>query len=61
VTIVGINALVLHHNEKVFPEPKKFTPERWLESEEEALLEMGKSFFAFGAGSRTCVLARISV
>jgi cytochrome P450 len=60
-TIVGINAWVLHYDEKVFPEPEKFTPERWLERGEKKLLEMEKSFFAFGAGSRTYLGKNISL
>jgi cytochrome P450 len=54
-TIVGINAWVLHNDPNVFPDPEKFEPERWLESSEEKLQEMERSFFAFGAGSRTCI------
>jgi cytochrome P450 len=54
-TIVGINAWVLHYNPEVFPNPEKFEPERWLESSEEKLQEMERSFFVFGAGSRTCI------
>ena len=60
-TIVGINAWVLHYNQKTFPEPEKFIPERWLESSEEKLAEMEKSFFAFGAGTRTCLGKHISM
>jgi cytochrome P450 len=60
-TIVGINAWVLHYDEKVFPEPEKFIPERWLDSDKKKLAEMEKSFFSFGAGSRTCVGKNISL
>ncbi|KAJ5777243.1 pisatin demethylase [Penicillium odoratum] len=60
-TIVGINAWVLHRNGKIFPDPDSFIPERWLESSSEALKEMEKSFFTFGAGSRTCIGKNISL
>ena len=60
-TIVGINAWVLHYDEKVFPEPYKFLPERWIESTPEHLKEMNKSWFAFGAGARSCVGKNISI
>ncbi|KAL4746079.1 hypothetical protein BDW72DRAFT_185667 [Aspergillus terricola var. indicus] len=58
---VGINAWALHHDEKVFPSPEAFIPERWLESPPAKLKEMEQSFFAFGAGSRTCVGKNISL
>ncbi|KAJ5267147.1 hypothetical protein N7478_009955 [Penicillium angulare] len=60
-TTVGINAWVLHHDPKVFPDPEEFIPERWLDSNIEKLKEMEQSFFAFGAGSRTCVGKNISL
>lgn len=60
-TTVGINAWVLHHDPRVFPDPESFVPERWLESSPEKLKEMEQSFFAFGAGSRTCVGKNISL
>lgn len=54
-TIVGVNAWVVHHDPAVFPEPDKFHPERWIESGPDELKRMEASFFAFGAGSRTCI------
>jgi cytochrome P450 len=60
-TIIGINAWVLHYDEKVFPKPEKFMPERWLDSDERKVAEMERSFFAFGAGSRTCIGKNISL
>lgn len=60
-TTVGINAWVLHHDPTVFLDPESFVPERWLESSPEKLKQMEQSFFAFGAGSRTCVGKNISL
>ncbi|KAL4975564.1 cytochrome P450 [Aspergillus desertorum] len=60
-TTVGINAWALHHDGRVFPDPEAFIPERWLESTPAKLKEMEQSFFAFGAGSRTCVGKNISL
>ena len=60
-TIVGVNAWVVHRDPVVFPEPEQFLPERWIESGAEKLKEMEASFFAFGAGSRTCIGKNISL
>lgn len=60
-TIVGMNAWVLHYDEKVFPDPYQFLPERWIESLPEHLKKMNKSSFAFGAGSRTCLGKSIGI
>ena len=60
-TIVGVNAWVVHRDPVVFPEPEKFLPERWIESGADKLKEMEASFFAFGAGSRTCIGKNISL
>ncbi|KAL2070498.1 hypothetical protein VTL71DRAFT_13524 [Oculimacula yallundae] len=60
-TIVGINAWALHYDEVVFPNPETFIPERWIENSESKLREMERSFFAFGAGSRTCTGKNLSL
>ncbi|ODV87035.1 hypothetical protein CANARDRAFT_27370 [[Candida] arabinofermentans NRRL YB-2248] len=60
-TIVGINAWVLHHDERVFENPDDFIPERWLESSPEQLKKMEKSIFTFGFGSRSCVGKNVSL
>ncbi|KAL5361449.1 cytochrome P450 [Aspergillus floccosus] len=60
-TVVGINAWVLHQNPDVYPNPEVFVPERWLESSPAELKAMEQSFFAFGAGSRTCIGKNISL
>ena len=59
-TVVGVNAWVTHHDPKVFPNPDQFIPERWTDSCDERKAEMERSFFAFGAGPRTCIGRNIS-
>ncbi|KAF5010518.1 hypothetical protein FDECE_3335 [Fusarium decemcellulare] len=60
-TIVGVNAWVTQHDPDVFPNPEKFEPERWLDASEEHLKMMEQSFFAFGAGTRTCIGRHIAI
>ncbi|CAD5124690.1 DgyrCDS12955 [Dimorphilus gyrociliatus] len=48
----------LHHDEKIFPEPYKFKPERYLEENGEFVAPghpCRKALFAFGAGRRVCL------
>ena len=57
---VSAASYVLHHDPQVFPSPSEWDPLRWLESPQapgapEKRGRMGKSFIAFGSGSRTCV------
>lgn len=52
-TIVSCQAWSVHQlNEDVFVRGDTFLPERWLDSE--AVLEMNRLFFSFGAGGRGC-------
>jgi cytochrome P450 len=57
-SIVGCSAYELHFNEHVFPNPFNFQPERWLE--ENVTSEAKDSFFAFGAGSRSCIAKNLA-
>lgn len=59
-TIVGVNPYCLMHNEKYFPEPFQFRPERWLDDEgdEEKRRAPGlarKAFSPFAAGETGCL------
>ena len=58
-SIVGCSAYELHFNEHVFPNPFGFQPERWLE--ENVTTEAKDSFFAFGAGSRSCIAKNLAM
>ncbi|KAL6154830.1 hypothetical protein ACJQWK_01335 [Exserohilum turcicum] len=55
-TIIGCSAYELHFNPAVFPQPRVFSPERWLNPTEDML----KYWFAFGAGSRACIARNLA-
>ena len=41
-------------NPTIFPQPKEFLPERWLNADADQLATMDSYFLAFGAGPRKC-------
>lgn len=55
-TQVGVNIYALQHNEKYFPDPYRFRPERWLPSEtpESQRQLMHEAFTPFSIGYRGC-------
>ncbi|RYP47706.1 hypothetical protein DL768_006296 [Monosporascus sp. mg162] len=55
-TQVGVGIYALHHNERYFPAPFAYTPERWLASEtsEDQRKLMHDAFAAFSLGPRSC-------
>jgi len=57
-TLVGCSAYQLHFDESVFQDAKRFCPERWLENVSD---EMNKSWFAFGAGPRSCIAKNLAI
>lgn len=56
-TSVSISAYVAHRDPKVFPEPEKFKPERWLG---EDARDLQAAFITFSAGARGCIGRNIS-
>ncbi|OQV05155.1 hypothetical protein CLAIMM_09940 [Cladophialophora immunda] len=61
-TNVFMSAPVLHSDKRVFgPDADLYRPERWIESSEEQLKVMERSFLAFGHGVRTCIGKNISI
>lgn len=52
---VSAMAYTLHRIEDVFPDPEKFSPDRWLTASSEQLKEMHRHFWAFGSGGRMCI------
>lgn len=46
-TVVGVNPAVVHYDTDIYgPDAANFRPERWLESSEEQLKAMNRSFLA---------------
>ena len=57
-SLVGCSAYELHLDERIFPNPLAFQPERWLERS--ATAEMARDWFAFGAGPRACIARNLA-
>jgi len=51
-TPVGMTSVQIHHNAAIFPNSKKFEPERWLDGKNKAI---DKYMISFTAGSRQCL------
>ncbi len=51
--LVLLNEFIVHHDERWFPDPYKFDPERWTPEAKEARPKF--SYFPFGGGTRTCI------
>jgi cytochrome P450 len=54
---VGVGVYSLHHNPAYWPEPYKYEPGRWLQSDDlRSPIESDRKAYApFGAGPRSCV------
>lgn len=50
-TPVGMTALLMHLDEKVYPQPKTFNPDRWSED----VKPSDKTFAPFSRGTRICL------
>ncbi|NP_001104826.1 cytochrome P450 Cyp6AU1 [Bombyx mori] len=57
-TLVLIPPLAFHHDEKIYPEPEKFDPERF--SVENHKSRHACAFLSFGIGPRTCIGIRLA-
>jgi cytochrome P450 len=52
-SILLMSQFVMHHNEKYFPNPFEFDPERWTPEAKESRPKF--SYFPFGGGPRICI------
>ncbi|KAF2875491.1 trichodiene oxygenase [Massariosphaeria phaeospora] len=52
-TPVGMTILLLHMNETLYPEPKRFNPDRWMDPDVRREAERG--FAPFSRGTRNCL------
>jgi len=49
-----MTAVIMHHNEKLFPDSEKFIPERWVERDG-GTPSLERYLVSFGKGSRQCI------
>jgi cytochrome P450 len=54
-TAIGMSAFINHNNEELFPEPEKYEPERWIDSQGKPNYAMEKYIMSFSKGSRQCI------
>ncbi|KAI1193053.1 cytochrome P450 [Nemania serpens] len=52
-TPVGMTTMLMHIDEKIFPEPMRFDPDRWMDAT--ARRVAGKKFAPFSRGTRICL------
>ncbi|KAF2138958.1 uncharacterized protein K452DRAFT_232819 [Aplosporella prunicola CBS 121167] len=54
-TPVGMTAVLVHHDARVFPDSERFWPERWLVATAEQRREMERCLLSFSRGGRQCL------
>jgi cytochrome P450 len=54
-TIVGISNVFVHMNPDIFPDPRTFRPERWLEDKIDGSESLDRWLVAFSKGPRSCL------
>jgi cytochrome P450 len=53
--VVSMTSVYIHMNPELFPDPHKFLPERWLDSEGKRKRELEKYLVTFSKGTRGCL------
>ena len=53
-TPISMSSLMMHHNEKIFPQSYKFLPERWSERDDGGK-SLERYMVSFSKGSRQCI------
>lgn len=59
--LVSSSAYTLHRNAGAFPEPERWLPERWLDTQKGKREEMKRWFWAFGNGGRMCIGSNLAL
>lgn len=52
-TPIGMTTLLMHTDDKLYPEPMRFNPDRWVDPRDRRALE--KTFAPFSKGTRICL------
>lgn len=54
-TPVAMTSVLVHNDARIFPEPEKFQPERWLNADGSRDRTLEKYILSFSRGSRQCL------
>ena len=54
-TPVGMTSVMIHMNPELFPRPREFDPERWLDANGKRDRSLEKYLLSFSKGSRQCI------
>ena len=52
---ISMSAVVMNHNESVFPDSHEFIPERWLDAQGQRRKDLDRCLMSFSKGSRQCL------
>lgn len=52
---ISMTSVHVHMNPDIFPDPKAFAPERWLDTEGQRRKDLDKYILSFSKGSRQCL------
>ncbi|KAI0884561.1 cytochrome P450 [Annulohypoxylon maeteangense] len=52
-TPVGMTTILMHTDETLYPDPKRFNPDRWMDPESRKMVD--KTFAPFSRGTRNCL------
>lgn len=53
-TTISVMNYIVHTDEKIFPNPLEWRPERWIEAEQKGI-KLDKYLVSFGKGTRQCI------
>ncbi|KAK3321818.1 cytochrome P450 monooxygenase-like protein, partial [Apodospora peruviana] len=54
-TPIGMTSMINHWDERLFPNPDDFNPDRWLLADGQPNYKLQKYLISFGKGSRSCI------
>ncbi|KAI2615591.1 benzoate 4-monooxygenase cytochrome p450 [Hypoxylon sp. NC1633] len=52
---IGMSSVIMHHDERVYPDSHSFIPERWLDEHNQHRKDLDRTMLSFSKGSRMCI------
>jgi cytochrome P450 len=54
-TAIGMTSVIMHADERIFPQADEFIPDRWLKKDGTRRTELERYLLSFSKGTRQCV------